>query len=180
MSANNDKKKKTGKSTDKAAKTPGIAPTLVFAVLTAVVMHIFVWSVFVVLYTFTGHTKSCEALHITVCLLAVLVYFIIRSNLIYLGKVRTAGFFFGFHISFLTLLCGELGGFGIMSEIERLMLEPGFTFAPGRSYDIALYVFLLCYLALLAVDFIMLIYELYGKKSGHADFSTFEAFSEDV
>ena len=98
MSANNDKKKKTGKSTDKAAKTPGIAPTLVFAVLTAVVMHIFVWSVFVVLYTFTGHTKSCEALHITVCLLAVLVYFIIRSNLIYLGKVRTAGFFFGFHV----------------------------------------------------------------------------------
>ena len=67
-----------------------------------------------------------------------------------------------------------------MSEVERLVLEPGFTFAPGRSYDIALYVFLLCYITLLAVDFIMLIYELYGKRSGHADFSTFEAFSEDI
>ena len=178
MSANNEKK--TGSSVDRAAKAPGIAATLVFAVLTAVIMHIFVWSVFVVLYTFTGHTESSEALHITVCLLAVLLYFIVRSNLIYLGKVRIAGFFFGFHISFLTLLCGELGGFGILSEVEKLMLEPGFTFAPGRSYDIALYVFLLCYLALLAVDFIMLIYELYGKRSGRADFSTFEAFSEDV
>ena len=171
--------KKNKKAKDKTVGRPSGAATFFCGLLLAVGLHIFVWSVFTTIYRFVGKMSDSESLHTVICLVAVLIYFVVRSNLISLEKVGTAGFFFSFHLTFVALLAAENFGSDLLCEYLKLPPESVNMFISGSSYEIALEIFSLCYLALIAVDFLLLVFDLYGKKHGNGDFQCFDVFSEE-
>ncbi len=171
--------KKNKKAKDKTVGRPSAAATFFCGLLLAVSLHVFVWSVFTTVYGFIGKVSDSESLHTVICLIGVLIYFVVRSNLISLEKVRTAGFFFSFHLTFVALLAAETFGSDLLCKYLKLPPEPVTMFVSGSSYEIALDIFSLCYLALIAVDFLLLVFDLYGKKHGNGDFRCFDVFSEE-